>query len=259
MDPVKVTYLGHSGFLIESARRLILFDYYTGDLGLVRRRAADKPLYVFASHVHHDHFNPEIFGLAETVQDVTFIFSFDIEEAHLVPDGYNVLVVDAGETYRIPGLGRVQTLSSTDEGVAFYIDTDEGFYYHAGDLHWWDWQHESIDYRADMAAQYQNEIDIIAGKPIDLAFVVLDPRLGDTFANGMDYFLSVCSPKYVFPMHFWDKRDIYDRYMLLRGVDADDGGADETAGAGGAESDSADHAHKPQILDTTRESFWKLP
>jgi hypothetical protein len=40
----------------------------------------EKPLYVFASHFHQDHFSAGIFDLALKYQDVTFILSSDIKE-----------------------------------------------------------------------------------------------------------------------------------------------------------------------------------
>ena len=72
---VKVTYLGHSGFLAELPEALLLFDYYIGSLPEL---PADKPLYVFVSHRHGDHFNPAIFRLTEKYGQVTFFLSHDI-------------------------------------------------------------------------------------------------------------------------------------------------------------------------------------
>ena len=57
---MKVTYLGHSGFLAELETVSLLFDWWKGDLPPL---PADKPLAVFASHRHGDHFDPKIFSL----------------------------------------------------------------------------------------------------------------------------------------------------------------------------------------------------
>lgn len=43
----------------------------------------------------------------------------------------------------------------------------------------------------------------LAGKPINLAFVPMDPRQGADQELGMDYFLETTSAEYVFPMHMW--------------------------------------------------------
>ena len=53
-----ITYLGHSGFLVETETAYFLFDYIRGTLPEFSEK---KKLYVFASHAHKDHWNPEIF------------------------------------------------------------------------------------------------------------------------------------------------------------------------------------------------------
>lgn len=72
---MKITYIGHSGFLAETEKHLLLFDYYKGSLP---KLPEEKPLYVFVSHRHEDHFNPEIFRLAQKGRKVTYVLSFDI-------------------------------------------------------------------------------------------------------------------------------------------------------------------------------------
>ena len=55
---MKITYIGHSGFAVETEKAALIFDYYTGDIPAFD---PDVPLYVFVSHRHRDHFNPDIF------------------------------------------------------------------------------------------------------------------------------------------------------------------------------------------------------
>ncbi len=57
---MKITYLGHSGFLVETKEHYLLFDYYTGKPPVF---SPDKNLTVFVSHSHQDHYNKEIFAL----------------------------------------------------------------------------------------------------------------------------------------------------------------------------------------------------
>ena len=57
---MKVTYLNHSGFLLEWKNSYFLFDYYKGELPELN---SEKDVFVFCSHSHHDHFNPEIFSI----------------------------------------------------------------------------------------------------------------------------------------------------------------------------------------------------
>ena len=59
---LKITFIYHSGFAVETLDCTLLFDYYRGD---IPEFAAEKPLYVFSSHQHADHFNFQIFDLAD--------------------------------------------------------------------------------------------------------------------------------------------------------------------------------------------------
>ena len=232
---MKIDYLGHSGFFVETDKVMLLFDYYRGDLSFVSRLPEEKMLFVFASHVHGDHFNPEIFSLAAKHPKTRYILAFDIKGNPTVPAGVDVLYMDADCTYEVEGLGTVETLLSTDEGVAYLIKTEEGTLYHAGDLHWWDWPGEDPEWLAEQETVFRRETGKLAGVPIDIAFAVLDDRLEDNYAKGMELFLSVCHPRYVLPMHFWHDRSVIDRYREDIGVPAG-----------------------TVLLDTANETHWEL-
>ena len=60
---MKITYIHHSSFLVETEENYFLFDYFEGKLPQLKE---DKPLLVFASHRHGDHFSPVIFDLVKT-------------------------------------------------------------------------------------------------------------------------------------------------------------------------------------------------
>ena len=70
---MKITYLFHSGFLVELAEASLLFDWWKGALPPLR----NVPLYCFASHHHPDHFNPQIFTLGGG-REVYYILGSDI-------------------------------------------------------------------------------------------------------------------------------------------------------------------------------------
>ena len=75
---MNITYIHHSAFLVETASAWLLFDYFEGELPAI---PVEKPLYVFSSHIHADHFSRKIFGLARP--GVTFLLSADIPaDAH---------------------------------------------------------------------------------------------------------------------------------------------------------------------------------
>ena len=234
---MKIDYLGHSGFFVETDSVLLLFDYYYGDLSLIRQKPDEKPLFVFASHVHEDHFNPRIFSLADIYHRTTYLLSFDIKGNPGVPEDYDVQYLDADKTYEIEGLGTVMTFFSTDEGIAFLVKTACVTLFHAGDLHWWDWPGEDPEWLERQETIFRREIGKLTGTPIDVAFAVLDGRLRENYWKGMALILYVLQPRYVLPMHFWEDRSIVDRFKELPVLRE----SSETI-----------------LLDTTKETRWEL-
>lgn len=211
----ETVYLGHSGFFVETKSAMMLFDYYKGDVSFIERKPADKPLFVFVSHAHADHFEPKIFALPSLHRRTEFLLSFDTAGNAAIPQDANIRLLSSDLCYDIPGLGTVQTLCSTDEGVAFLVKTPDATLFHAGDLHWWDWPGEDAGWLADQERGFRGELMKIVEEPIDAAFVVLDDRLGENFAKGLSLFLSLCRAKYVFPMHFWKDRRVIERFKAL--------------------------------------------
>ena len=57
---MKITFIEHSGFMVEMERTVLLFDYYQGEIPAFDK---EKTLYVFVSHSHADHYNPVIWKL----------------------------------------------------------------------------------------------------------------------------------------------------------------------------------------------------
>ncbi len=205
----KVTYLDHSGFLLETESRYLLFDYIQGELPSF---TYEKPLYVFVSHVHRDHYSRKIFKLENSCRKVTYVLSFDVKEADSAwKKADDVHIVDYNKKYQIGNL-QIETLKSTDEGVAFLLLTDGLSIYHAGDLHWWEFSDREESRNQENIRNYKTEIRKIAGRRFDIAFVVLDPRQGEMGGKGMDLFLSEVGARYVFPMHLWGRYDLIVDY-----------------------------------------------
>lgn len=73
---MKITYLDHSGFAVDLGDKLLIFDYYRGELPA---GTSDRKLYVFSSHAHYDHFQKKIFTWSRD-RDVTYILSKDIRK-----------------------------------------------------------------------------------------------------------------------------------------------------------------------------------
>ena len=223
---LKITYIAHSGFLVEWEHSVWLFDYYKGEIPVFSR---EKKLLVFVSHSHEDHFNPEIFQKFAEYPDVEYILASEIR--HKV----RKLALSEEQTGKIVFLKPRQsweltdrtgqkilvwTYRSTDRGVAFLVEYKGKKVYHAGDLHWWVWKEYSKQRNNNMTANYQREIQFLkeeAGR-IDAAFLPLDPRQEEWYRLGMDYFLEQIDVETAVPMHFWGDHSVIGRYKSEAGI-----------------------------------------
>lgn len=212
---MNITYIDHSGFLIETAACYYLFDYYKGILPAL---SPEKPILVFASHGHSDHYNPEIFHILRDIgmKQITAVLSKDIP-AVKYPDGIPVTKVTFHQTYELPCNTTVKTLHSTDAGVAFLVICPEGTLYHAGDLHDWVWEGEPEQENKQMTGSYRHEIDLLSGilegGTLDSAFLPLDPRQEKDYAHGILYFLKKIKVRTVYPMHYWGQPEIIGKFL----------------------------------------------
>lgn len=206
---MQVTYIHHSSFLVEMDSAYLLFDYFEGMLPLMK---PEKPLFVFASHRHGDHFSPIIFEFAERHPNIHFFLSDDIWRKRVPASLLEVTTFCPPHQEFTLGNLTVETLRSTDEGVAFWIQLDGKSIYHAGDLNDWFWASEGDAWNTSVHAAYCAEIDRLQGRAADLAFVPLDPRLETGYHLGMDYFLSRVTAVNIFPMHCWNDFSVIERY-----------------------------------------------
>lgn len=216
---MEVTYISHSGFLVELERTLLLFDYYQG--GLPPLDPAKK-LYVFASHAHADHFNFEIFALEHP--DPVYVCSDDIRKArsagnfarHGVDRAvYDRIVFLKPHERWSDGAVAVETLDSTDEGVAFLVEAEGRALLHMGDLHRWVWDDEPEEDNRRIKAKWNAELARIAGRRFDAVFAVLDPRQEGEFWRGLDQLMGTVDAGKVYPMHMWDQPELVDRLRAL--------------------------------------------
>ncbi len=191
---MKVTFIEHSGFMVEMEQNVLLFDYYQGEIPSFD---GSKTLYVFASHSHADHYDPAIWKLKEQYKDIHYILSDDIK------DNEDAVVMKAHEKKEVAGI-EIETLRSNDMGVAFLVKVEGKTIYHAGDLNWWHWNGEPEEDNEYYKKTFQDEMKYLEGKKIDLAFMLLDPRQEDKYCWGMNYFLEHTDSKVVFPMHCFE-------------------------------------------------------
>ena len=209
---MKVTYIHHSCFLVETDGFYYLFDYQKGALP---EMDVTKPILVLSSHGHTDHYNPEIFPrlTALGMKHIRAVLAEDIE----APEGIDALSVAPDRTYALCPCQRLTTLRSTDLGAAFLIEDPQALIYHAGDLNDWVWDDESDAYNKQMTSDYRRQITLLSealnGRQIDAAFVVLDPRQEQDYHRGLCYFLENIAAKWVYPMHYWGNPGIIETFL----------------------------------------------
>lgn len=200
---MKITYIHHSSFAVELDSAILLFDYYKGRIPAFDK---SKPIFVFASHNHYDHFNNDVFQLSDLYTKVTYILSDDITPTNEYSDK-NIIYVKANQTLTLPVSDSesiyCETFKSTDEGVAFLLTIGDKVIYHAGDLHWWAWEEDTKEDALAMELAFKKEVDRLEGKHIDVAFLPLDGRLNKNYSLGFDYFMKHTNTEYAYPMHFW--------------------------------------------------------
>lgn len=211
---MRVTFLDHSGFLVELPSVTLLFDWWKGELPVLR---GDIPLLVFASHAHEDHFDPKIFALHADA----FLLGKDIKLTPRRKERWGVsedtaakcLTLKGGQTVvPLPGI-TVETLPSTDEGVAFLVTADGQTVFHAGDLNWWHWTGEDPGWNGTMAANFKKYTAPLAGRRLDLAMLPLDPRLGEDGFRGPRTFLELADIRHFVPMHQWGDLGFTDKFL----------------------------------------------
>lgn len=209
---MRLTYIFHSGFAIETHNFTMVIDFYQDSLGenrgVVYDRLLSRPqrLYVLSTHGHADHFNPEVLEWRKRRSDIHYILSSDIKDM-VKSKVEHVTYLDKGEVYK-DDLIQVTAFGSTDIGLSYKIRTEKKTLFHAGDLNNWHWNEESTE--AEISEAHNNfvkELDHLAASTpsLDLAMFPVDPRLGKDYMLGAEQFLEKI-PTHVFvPMHFDSK------------------------------------------------------
>ena len=128
-------------------------------------------------------------------------------------ENYLLIYVYHDQTYNLDNGTQVDTLLSNDSGVAFIVKTKEGTIYHAGDLNDWYWDGEPKADNQRLTSAYRAEIRKIKGMHFDAAFVPLDPRQENHYANGILYFLKNVDCNVIFPMHYWNDANVIKRFI----------------------------------------------
>lgn len=228
---MRITYIHHSTFCVELEGKALVFDYYNGKgvpgceyHGEMPEFSEETPVYVFSSHSHRDHFDSEVLNWSRRYKNIYYIFAKEVKKklgnSMLKRLGFGeeikekITYVKPSKVYKV-GEAVVETLRSTDSGVAFLVSISSKTIYHAGDLNWWRWEEETDVFNRYQEVTYKQQISLLKDKQIDLSFVVADPRLGQSQFLGLDYFLEQVHTGSVIPMHLWKHYEQIEEYLEL--------------------------------------------
>ena len=234
---MQVTFIHHSCFLVEIDRKVLIFDYFRGDRidgfsfkGRIPEFAPETEVYVFASHKHRDHFDPVILDWANSYPNIRYILSRDIHikeelRQRQLPEDIRsrITFTVPGRKYKVGEL-EIETLRSTDAGVAYYIQANGISLFHAGDLA--DWVYEGCGELTNgmVTKNFRAEMRKLSGRPLNVAFVPMDPRQKEYMYRTVDFVLQNTDAEYVFPMHMWQdysgiaayRKRVTNRHMAER-------------------------------------------
>ncbi len=191
----EVTYLGHSGFLIETGEHTLTIDPFLSGNPLATHAADDiKPTFILVTHGHGDHLGDSL-QLARD-NGATIIAPFELAQ-FCAAQGAEVHPMHIGGAYRFP-FGRVK-LTQALHGSAF-ID-DDGITYTGNPVGFLVELPNLTLYHAGDTGLFSDMKLIGDTSAIDLALL----PIGDNFTMGPDDALlaaGLLHPKLVIPMHY---------------------------------------------------------
>lgn len=198
---IKIEYIYHSAYKVELEDIIFVFDYFKSKLDLPK----GKKIYFLTSHSHPDHFSEKIYDFPNVNK---YILSDDIQDKNYP----NTVFVSKDKTYDF-GDFKLRTFGSTDEGLSFLVSVARKNIFHAGDLNDWYWEMEDDEkQRIFMHNWFLKEINKIKEYNIDIAFFLVDPRQASSYDLGGKQVIEILKPKHFFPMHFWNKYHITEKF-----------------------------------------------
>ena len=196
-NKVKITYLLNSGFVLEMNECAMVFDYYQDPKNILPEILKNKQeIYFFVSHIHYDHFNPEINQFAEKV--TKYFISYDVNKN--LPSAEKTVILDEYTSYDDRKI-HIQTFSSTDEGISFYIEKNNWKIFHAGDFNWWHWKGDTEENNAFAKNGFMKQLKRLGNLDLDVAFFPVDSRQEEFMDIGVTNFCNQVHVKNLITMH----------------------------------------------------------
>ncbi len=216
---MRLTYIFHSGFVLETEQSILVFDYWLDPSGVMERMLqSEKPMYVFSSHFHEDHFNRDIFEWKKHKENVTYILSKDILRHRRASKEEADVWLAKGSMWSDERI-TVKAMGSTDSGVSWIVETEGKRIFHAGDLGNWyaRFLPEAVPGQTIYSEEFDEYIDPIAHEKqylgelkdirkvadsFDIAMLPVDGRIGNGYTLGGRQFIERFKVGLFVPMHF---------------------------------------------------------
>ena len=210
---IYIWFVTHSGWIAKTKDHLLVFDYWRQNRnpdqpsianGMINfDEIGDLDVIVLVSHVHRDHYSPEIFTWNDSIPNITYVMGFD---PHVPNEEY--LVLEPRTITNVHGV-EVTTIYSNDTGVGFLVEADGVTLFHPGD---------HANRQRDFSGDYLDEIYYLKdlNKPIDIAFMPISGcNFGDNEAVrlGIHKTFEILEPEIFFPMHSGDYSPNYMEFV----------------------------------------------
>jgi len=221
---MKLTYIFHSGFLLETDKCFLVFDYWMDpNQVILQALSSPKPMYVFSSHFHEDHFTNRIFSWRDIKKNITYILSKDILKRHRAQQEDADVWLTKGGSWK-DDIIKVIATGSNDSGVSWIIETSDNQgstpkrIFHAGDLCNWYARFLSEEIVPEkIISEEFGEINPVAEEKMflgelkdirkvtdsfDLVLFPVDGRIGNGYTLGARQFIDRFKVGLFVPMHF---------------------------------------------------------
>ena len=214
-----LTYIFHSGFVLETEQSILVFDYWMDPSGVMDGvLRSEKPMYVLSSHFHEDHFTREIFEWKKRKPNITYILSKDILRHRRANKDEADAWLAKGASWADERIS-VRALGSTDSGVSWIVETGGKRIFHAGDLCNWyaRFLPDAVSGQTIYSEAFAEDIDPIAHEKqylgelkdirkvadsFDIVMFPIDGRTGNGYTLGGRQFIERFKVGMFVPMHF---------------------------------------------------------
>lgn len=223
---MELTYIFHSCFALETERCILVFDFWMDPRDVMSRiLSSEKPLYVFSSHFHEDHFTKEIFKWKLRKDNIIYILSKDILKRRRATKEDADVWLAKGGTWEDDNI-KVHAAGSNDSGVSWIIDIADSStglaeskrIFHAGDL--CNWYARFLSEENVPETVISEEFGLINPKAeekmylgelkdikkitdsFDLVMFPVDGRIGNGYTLGARQFIDRFKVSMFVPMHF---------------------------------------------------------